>query len=193
MKRALGILVVLIVCAPLALMGQQLGAAPTATEGPGGSTFKDRVWFGGGLGLSFGTVTSISVEPLVGYKITENGKWSAGLGANYWYYRDNRYTPSFESSTYGGKLFSRYRIIDALFAHVEYNMMNFEFRRIADSGSQEVFRDWVPFLLVGGGYSARISGRSYLVASVLWDVLQDENSPYRSGEPWFSVGVGVGF
>ena len=48
-------------------------------------TLKERIWFGGGLGLAFGSVTNIAVEPMVGYKITRNGKLSAGLGISYQY------------------------------------------------------------------------------------------------------------
>ncbi len=87
--------------------------------------WKDRIWFGGGLGLSFGSVTNIAIEPMVGYKITKNGKLSVGVGISYQYFRDNRYTPAFETSVYGGRLFTRYRIIEQLFAHAEYNQLSF--------------------------------------------------------------------
>jgi len=50
----------------------------------------------------------------------------------------------------------------------------------------------VPFLLLGGGLVQRISPRTALTVEVLFDVLQDDNSPYDSGEPFVSVGVGVG-
>lgn len=152
--------------------------------------WKDRIWFGGGLGLSFGSITNIAIEPMVGYKITRNGKLSAGIGISYQYFRDNRYTPSFETSVYGGRLFSRYRIIEQLFAHVEYNQLSFE---VYDYYQARLYRRWVPFLLVGGGYSARLGGGTYLTAMVLFDVIQDAYSPYSSGEPWISAGVGFGF
>ncbi|HMQ77069.1 MAG TPA: hypothetical protein PKE21_13465 [Flavobacteriales bacterium] len=153
-------------------------------------TLKDRIWFGGGLGLAFGSVTNIAVEPLVGYKITRNGKLSAGLGISYQYFRDNRFAPAFETSVYGGRLFTRYRIIEQLFAHVEYSQMNFE---LYDLYQDRFFRRWVPFLLIGGGYSAHLGGGTYLTATVLFDVIQDPFSPYAGGEPWIGAGVGFGF
>ncbi|MBK8341129.1 MAG: hypothetical protein IPK99_14545 [Flavobacteriales bacterium] len=64
-------------------------------------------------------MTNIAIEPMVGYKITKNGKLSAGIGISYQYFRDNRYTPAFETSVYGGRIFTRYRIIEQLFAHAE--------------------------------------------------------------------------
>jgi hypothetical protein len=54
-------------------------------------------------------------------------------------------------------------------------------------------REWVPFLYLGGGYSKKMSRNSWLMAQVLFDVLQDENSPYQAGSPFFSVGIGFGF
>ncbi len=152
--------------------------------------WKDRIWFGGGVGLAFGSVTNIAVEPMLGYKITRNGKLSAGVGLSYQYFRDNRYTPVFETSVYGGRIFSRYRIIDQLFAHVEYCQLNYE---LYDAALKELRRTWVPFLLVGGGYSAHLGGGTYLTATVLFDVIQDPNGPNRGGEPWIGVGVGFGF
>lgn len=153
-------------------------------------TLKDRIWFGGGLGLAFGSVTNIAVEPMVGYKVTRNGKLSAGVGFSYQYLRNNRSSQAFETSVYGGRLFSRYRILEPLFAHVEYSLMNFD---LYDDAQARLYRAWVPFLLVGGGYSAHLGGGTYLTATVLFDVIQDLRSPYQGGEPWISAGVGFGF
>lgn len=150
---------------------------------------KDRVWFGGGVSVMFGTVTNLGVSPMVGYKIDEKGKWSAGLGLNYFYFSDSRYTPRYESSNYGGSLFTRYRVIPQAFLHAEYNLQNYEiYTPFAENGA----REWVPFLLLGGGYAQHMGGNSYLTAQVLWDVIQDIRSPYGS-QPFFTMGVGVGF
>lgn len=152
--------------------------------------FKDRLYFGGGLGLSFGSVTSIQVEPLVGYKIDQKNKWSAGLGISYWYFKDNRVSLPYETTVYGYRVFNRYRFIENLYGHVEYQQLSFE---LFNNFSDQLQRQWVPFLLVGGGYAAPLGGRTYLVAQVLWDVIQDQNSPYRRGDPFFSIGVAAGF
>ena len=42
-----------------------------------------RLVVGGGIGLGFGDITSISVSPMVGYRITDN--FSAGVGFGYQY------------------------------------------------------------------------------------------------------------
>jgi hypothetical protein len=149
----------------------------------------DRLYFGGGVSLMFGTVTNLGVAPVVGYKIDQKGKLSSGIGLNYFYFRDDRFVPSYESSNYGWSLFSRYRVIPQAYLHAEYNAQNFEiYSPFADTFQ----RQWVPFLLVGGGYAQQLAGNSYLTFQVLWDVIQDIRSPYGA-QPFFQAGVGVGF
>ena len=152
-------------------------------------SFKDRTYFGGNLGLSFGTVTSVQVEPWMGVFLDERKKLSAGVGITYWYYRDSRFTPELESNSYGYRVFSRYRVLQPVYLHAEYSNQSFEIINRFD-GSND--RQWVPFLLVGGGYVSSLGGRSSVFIQVLWDVLQDPNSPY-GGQPFFSMGVGVSF
>jgi hypothetical protein len=150
---------------------------------------KDRIWFGGGVSLGFGTVTNVGVAPMVGYKIDQKGKWSAGIGLNYYYFKDSRYVPSYESSNYGYSIFTRYRVIPQAFLAASYNSQNYEIYSPFGDTRQ---REWVPFLLLGGGYSQLLGGNSYMTFQVMWDVIQDIRSPYGS-QPFFSVGVGVGF
>jgi hypothetical protein len=146
-----------------------------------------RVYYGGNVSLTVGNYTRIGLYPLVGYKITP--KLSAGVQVGYEYIRDNRYSSTYETSNYWASVFTRYRIIPQLYAHVEYAQLNYELY----NGLGESSRQWVPFLLVGGGYSQPIGPRTWLNLQVLFDVLQHERSPYSRWSPIFSVGVGVGF
>jgi len=50
----------------------------------------------------------------------------------------------------------------------------------------------VPFLMLGGGYIQPISPTTSLFVEVLFDVLQDSNSPYDAWTPFVSVGISVG-
>lgn len=143
---------------------------------------KSKLYYGGGLSLSFGSYTVIGVRPMVGYKLTP--KLSTGVEITYEY---SSYESS-SSSSYGGSLFARYRLVPQLYFHVEYSGMNYELYY-----NFEEEREWVPFLWLGGGYSKPVAKNVWLNAQVLFDVLQDENSPYSSWEPYFSVGIGVGF
>ena len=152
--------------------------------------FKDRIWFGGGLGLNFGSVTAIQIEPLVGYKVDQAGKFSVGTGITYWYFRDNRYPPPIEYNAYGYRFFTRYRFIQQAYLHAEFVNLNAE---RYDAVTDDLRRIWVPHLLVGGGYVQPIGERSSLSLQVLFEVLQDPNSVYYGQGPIFSGGVGFGF
>ncbi len=151
---------------------------------------KDRIWFGGGIGLSFGTVTAVQLDPLAGYYLDQHRKLSIGLGPSYTYLRDNRFVPAYEQSMYGYRLFSRWRVIEQAFLHAEFLHMNLQpyFNYGRDHG-----RIWVPHLLLGAGYVQPISGRSSFYLQVLFEVLQDPNSYYTGQGPIISGGVGVGF
>lgn len=148
---------------------------------------KSKLYYGGYLNLSFGSYTRIGIEPLVGYKLTP--KFSLGGKLSYNYVNDKRYDQEYSSNNYGFSVFSRYRVTSRLYGHAEFSSVNYEF--FYTDGSSN--REWVPFLFLGGGFSQPITKNSWLTAEVLFDVLQDENSPYKDWEPFFSIGVGVGF
>jgi hypothetical protein len=146
-----------------------------------------KLYFGGGVGISFGNYTRIAVYPMVGYKITP--KLSAGIELGYEWISDKRYNETYTTSNYGGSLFARYRIIPALFFHAEYATYNYELYYL-DASSERL---WVPFLFLGAGFSKRIAPGTTAYAMVKFDVLQNKNSPYKDWDPFFNVGISVGF
>lgn len=145
----------------------------------------DRMFFGGNIGLQFGTVTFIDVSPLVGYRITD--KISGGIGATYQYYHYKDKVYDFETNVYGGRVFGRYFFTDYLFAHAEYEYLNleaFDFfpRRRVDVGS----------LLAGGGYFQRFgSGNSGMIIMLLYNFTESAYTPYQN--PIIRIGVNIGF
>ena len=148
---------------------------------------KEKIYYGGNIGLSFGSYTMIGIYPLIGYKFTP--KISAGAKIAYEYIQDKRYATNYSTSNYGGSLFARYRIIPALYLHAEYAALNYElYNALGESN-----REWIPFLFVGAGFSQRIGGNTWINAQILFDVLQSDKSPYNDWEPFYSIGVGVGF
>lgn len=143
------------------------------------------------MNLQFGTTTNIGIDPVVGYKIDRNNKWSVGVGGSYNYTRWNAYGANSGFSTYGYRTFTRYRLLPQLFAHAEFNHMNMV--GYIDRATARLGRTWVPFLLVGGGYSASLGGRTYMTFTVLWDVLRDrevltcgEHPSLVAVSPWAS-------
>jgi len=151
---------------------------------PGDSIpFKDRLYFGGNFGMQFGTVTLIDFSPLIGLMITS--KFSSGVGITYQYFNDRRYIGG-ESSSVGGRLFSRYNILPNIFLHTEYESINFDNYNLI---SDRFERIWSNALFLGGGYFAPFGPRGGANFSFLYNVLHNNlRSPY--GEPYV---IRVGF
>ena len=147
---------------------------------------RDRIYWGGSVVFSMGgDVSTIGVYPMVAYKLRP--KWSVGLEAGYEHVSFDDFDQS--ADNYGGSIFTRYRVIPRASLHAEYQMINYEVFTSPVTSD----REWVPFLLLGGGLSTMIAPRTWAYAEVLFDVLQDGKSPYDDWEPFVSVGVGVGF
>ena len=156
---------------------------PSASEP--GKNRRDTLFYGGYINLSFGSYTVIGIEPLVGYKLTP--QLSTGVKARYNYIKDGRYATTRTTSTYGGSIFGRYLLTPNLYAQAEAASYNYEYFYVG-GGSD---RDWVPFLLMGGGYIEPLGERTWLNVELLFDVLQDSKSPYEDWEPFLSIGIGV--
>ena len=151
---------------------------------PQSPRFWDKVFFGGNLGLQFGTVTFIEVSPLMGYRITD--KISAGFGITYQYYHYQDRTTDFQTNVYGGRVFGRYMFTDYLFGHVEYEFLNLE----AFDFYPQRRRVDVESLLAGGGYMQRIGNNSAIVAMILYNFTESNYTPYQN--PILRIGVNIG-
>jgi hypothetical protein len=173
---------------PTQAIEQATDAAPAPAPKKQKAPIKDKIYFGGYVNLSFGSYTVIGIEPMIGYKLTP--KLSLGIKIRYDYISDKRYEPTRSYSNYGGSVFARYRVVQPLYLHVEYAAINYEYFNNITLESQ---REWVPFLFVGAGYSQRMGGNAWLNAQILFDVLQSSKSPYNNWEPFYSIGVSVGF
>ena len=141
-----------------------------------GVPFSQRLYTGGDLGFSFGNITFVNINPIVGYRIDK--KWSAGISAKYIYYRERfpEYNWEYSNSMYGGSVFTRYLIGNSFLAHAEFETVNAEVREFL---STTLTRKWVPIGLLGAGYRQGL-GNTYLQVLVLYDAINDRNSPYRN-------------
>lgn len=163
-------------------------AAPPATQATAAAASSakapnEKIYYGGTVTLSFGSSTQIGIFPMIGYKISP--KVSVGAEVGYEYV-DFDYG---STHNYGGSVFGRFRVGRNLYAHGEYQAINYEIF----SGPNQSKREWVPALLLGGGALKPISPTTAVYAEVLFDVLRDQNSPYGDFEPIVSFGVTVGF
>jgi len=192
MKKTIGIFLIMLFAVSLA-SAQENSATPKQNpyqKGPKKS-ITNKFYFGGNLGFTLGSYTSISIWPMIGYKITP--KFSAGIQPGYDYIKYNFNGNNYETSNYGLKVFTRYRIIPQFYLQAEYDYINYEIYNWNPPADPVSSRAFVPFLLLGGGLSQQLGDNSWVYIQILFDVLQDANSPFSSGEPFYSIGFGFGF
>lgn len=158
-----------------------------------GGDFWDRVYVGGNLGLQFGSITSVEVSPLVGYRFTNS--FSGGFGITYQYFKADYVDAfgrkiDFETNIYGGRLFARKNLTEQIFAHAEYESLNLEFY---NSTADRTVREWVPAMFIGGGFFQPIGSRAGFNVMALYNVIHDDvKSPYNSPLV-IRVGITAGF
>lgn len=164
--------------------------------------------YGGGLAFGIGGgVTNIGISPIVGYRFTEDFSAGIGLGYNYLqiknfanYYNANGQEEwyTLKTSIYTANVWARYLIWENIFLHVQPEMNSLETLSAEYVSGQQwgteikKRRLFVPSMLVGGGIRQPISDRASFVAVILYDVLQDKNSPYRNTVD-LRFGFAIGF
>lgn len=162
--------------AAVPVVAQEVSA--TRTSGP------SPIYYGGSISLGFGSAFRIGAFPLVGVRVTPQ----LSLGAQVGYEYANYDGPGGETSNYGAAVFGRYRVIPQFYVHAEGRYVSYELLGPGDGS-----RSWVPFVLLGGGFVQPLSRRTSAYVEALFDVLQDDTSPYNDWEPFVRVGVAVGF
>jgi hypothetical protein len=117
---------------------------------------------------------------MVGYRTTP---WLInGIGVNYTYYS----TSTYRENIYGASLWTRASIFKSLFAHTEFEVL----KRSALDGFGNRTEAIVPVWLVGAGYNSG-GGMLRLNVMILYDLIQDPNSPYN--QPIIRIGGLIGF
>lgn len=131
------------------------------------SDFWKNVRFGGGLGLNFGDVTTISVSPAAVYEF--KGGFSLGAGLNYTH---NSASGGNSANIYGGSLISLYNVPVVnlqLSGEFEQSFVNTNVNGVDSSYSQ-------PAMYLGIAYRG-LRGLSF---GFRYDVLHDNQSIYSS-------------
>lgn len=148
--------------------------------------FGQRLVFGGNIGLQFGNYTFVDISPLVGYKVTD--QLIMGLGATYIYYSVDDFQYKYSTNIFGGRTFTKYYLMENLFAHVEYEILNME---VVDDLTYKLVRTNIPSLFVGGGYRQMMGERSAFELLLLYNLMEERNSPYQN--PIVRAGFVFGF
>jgi len=151
-----------------------------------GWSLKDRIYVGGGFGLSGGTDYSgykyftFSLSPIVGYMITP--QLSAGTGITYQYlsYGDL----NIKLHQYGVSPFVRYNI-KQFFGQVEYNVISTPYVIVDNNGVYASRRATYDRLLEGIGVAQPIGERAKINLLAMYDLLYtSDRSQSPFGSPW---------
>lgn len=159
---------------------------PTPRNNSRSGVFENRIFTGGDFGLQFGSQTYIQIAPLVGYRITD--QFSAGITGKYIYYSVKSDYAGFDYKTniYGGGIFTRYNVIEEVFLYAEFEALSLEI----PISVFEMNRRIVSGLFLGAGYRQFIGDYSSLNLMLLFDVIEDQYSPYSN--PQIRIGFDFG-
>ncbi len=175
-------------------MSIMLGVMGQNSEGNSGFD-KSKLFFGGNLGLAFGTYTIINVAPLVGYQFTP--VFAAGAGINYSYYGYNDGYYKYNQSYVGMSIFGRVSPIRQFFLQVQPEVNYIWGTQTPDDSNQglptyKIPTQFVPSLLLGGGAAIPTGPNGAITISVMYDVIQNPWSPYYH-QAVYGFGYNVGF
>jgi len=162
------IIIIAIVIIPMAGFSQYYENKKPKEKKP----FKENLFFGGGLGLQFGTYTLIDISPVIGYKVSP--RFHPGIRLTYQY--QSSQTTNYKTYRYGGSVFARFFLIQGLFAQAEAEALNIEWF----NQYNEEYRLWIGNYFVGGGYFQKIGKRGGMYLTVLWNLNESIYSPYSN-------------
>lgn len=147
---------------------------------------KENLFTGGTVNLQFGNrVTSLGLSPYFGYSINKYVDVAASINYNYTSFRDY-YVPDdkLRQTIYGPGAFVRVFPVKFLFAHAQYEF-NFLKQTYIPGRNNPGPKDKLTLdshsFLIGPGYAGGRGeeNKSFYYISVLWDVGNNINSPYK--------------
>jgi hypothetical protein len=160
--------------------------------GPTALSVKDRFYFGGWLGASYGDViSSVQVAPEVGYIVVP--KFHLGTSLIYRYRKDKRFEPDLTTSEVGGALYGRYFVYSPFFLQGGVEQLSYDIPVRNPDGGLEVLEDDHTAVLVGPGFAIPMGRRAATYMTFLYDVNYDSEGPNPYDRPWMiRVGIGIG-
>lgn len=135
----------------------------TKAENPSAFDWKERLVYGGNLGLWVGSTSFVQLNPMVGVKLKD--WWASGVAFNYTYFGNRTNNISY----YGPSIWTRVKPLPSLYLHAEFGTLRTSY-----------FDRNVPVCLLGAGYISQ-GGPFSFGLFLMYDVLQNEYSPYRGG------------
>ena len=156
----------------------------------------DKIYAGGNMSFNiYNSWILFEAAPFVGYKVTP--EFSLGTGIKYIYIGNPQF--DIKQSYYGGNIFSRYKFTDNFMAHVEFEVLRvYELNPIKLNYLE---RTNASMFNLGAAYSSALGSNGSVQIMLLYDLINDYNSPYRSyyifgsnGPPiLYRIGFSFGF
>ncbi|HQO88362.1 MAG: hypothetical protein IT274_10530 [Chitinophagales bacterium] len=146
-----------------------------------------RLRLGGIFGVQFGNFTYVNISPTVGYMVIKDRlEMGGGPIMIYQRFRYNSFD-AYNFFDYGVDVYTRGFLYKGLFLEARYDLVNkpsyFNIDRRLN----------VHHLLLGGGYAAPISNIGVLNVSLLYNVLDNEESIHRGTFGKFPLILTIGF
>jgi len=153
----------------------------------GTPAFKERLFFGGNMGLMFGTITDIQISPVVGYWLLP--RLAIAAGPTYSFYK----TEIDKTSIYGGKAYAQLVVLQdissviplgshtGIFLHIEDELLSLK-ANFWKYPYNPPGRFYVNTVLIGGGISQQIGRRSSMDFMVLWPLNESDYNIYNKPE-----------
>lgn len=146
-----------------------------------------RLFFGGNLGLQFGTITDIQVAPVIGVWLLPRLAVAIGPDYRYYKYQNDR------TAIYGGKSYMQFVVIKnintflpigantGVFLHIEDELLSL---KSSFWKNPPVFSERfnINTVLGGGGISQQIGRRSSMDLTLLWTLNDPGYSLYSTPE-----------
>ncbi|MEY3323467.1 MAG: hypothetical protein RLZZ417_3050 [Bacteroidota bacterium] len=160
------------------------------------SALSSKIWYGGGLNLGFSgqsglNVLQLGASPMLGYKILP--QWSVGPRVSFLAsrYSGRAFINKITPVNWGVGVFTRLKIISAIFAHAEYEIANQAFV-LADGLKLYTDRIQQNNVYVGGGYSSG-QGNTRFEIVALYNLQTPESTLYYISPFTFRFGFTVNF
>lgn len=149
----------------------------------------DNLIIGGSFGAQFGTITLVDLSPTIGYKLRED--LLVGMGARYIYFQEQYTNSIYRTNVYGGGPFAQYFFLENFIAHIEYEFLNLEANTLTNVNALPNERVTIDSFFIGGGYRSVLGRNSYAGILLLYNVLDDINSPYTNPILRITLGFGL--
>jgi hypothetical protein len=185
----------------------EIGLKVKEVEMLGGSGYySSPVYFGGSVGFQpFEKAYLLSISPILAARIQR--RTHLGISPTYQYYHEKLFVPItsidstayiLEASSWNVSIFLRYFYYNRFFLHLEPELINYkEIQNLYYDNQQKKVveiskRNNTLALLTGLGYVQPIGEQSIFVITILYDVLQQENTPYEK-LPFIRGSFNLGF